>query len=61
MPLENSLGVFSVYDSSIKMSNFLQISVPLLVLLYFLKQGCNKEGSKKKLLFIESNSPANPT
>ena len=27
----------------VKMSNFLQIPVPLLTLLYFLKQGCNKE------------------
>ena len=43
MPLENSLAVFSGYDSSIKMSNFLQIPVPLLALLYFLKQGRNKE------------------
>ena len=38
---------------SIKMSNFSQIPVLLLALLYFLKQGCNKERLKKKLLFIK--------
>lgn len=43
---------------SIKMSTFLQITGLILDLLYFLKQGCNKERLKKKLLFIESNSPA---
>ena len=42
------------------MSNFSLIPVLLLALLYFLKQGCDKERLKKKLLqFIESNSPAN--
>ena len=38
-----AIGKFTAYDSSIKMSNFLQIPVALLALLYFLKQGRNKE------------------
>ena len=33
----------------------------ILDLLHLLKQGCNKERSKKKLLFIESNSLVNST